>query len=75
MIEVPNAVADQLHMRHGWTVLSDDVQELLRRRTRSTSTTFTQVTAIINLPAMVIVAAGHGAPGGRHQGIGERSTT
>ena len=29
LIEIPNAIADQLHMRHGWTVLSDDVIKLL----------------------------------------------
>ena len=43
--------------RHGWTVLSDKVAKVLRRRTRSTSRRFPHVTAIINLPAMLIVAA------------------
>src|SRR5580692_8728554 len=30
MIEIPNAVADKLHMRHGWTALST-VKELLEK--------------------------------------------
>src|SRR5215471_19514849 len=28
LVEVPNAIADQLHMRHGWTVLDNDVIKL-----------------------------------------------
>ena len=54
MIEVPNAVADQLHMRHGWTALAT-VKELLEKNQIDFST-FNHVTAIINIPAMVIVA-------------------
>src|ERR1700751_845270 len=28
LIEVPNAIADQSHMRHGWTVLTDEIIKL-----------------------------------------------
>ena len=30
MIQVPDAVADQLHMRHGWTALTDTLTKLVR---------------------------------------------
>ena len=36
MIEIPNAIADQLHMRHGWTALNETSQAP-RRRTISTT--------------------------------------
>ena len=55
LVEVPNAIADQLHMRHGWTVLNDDVLKLFTNN-HIAYDTFTQVTAIINVPAMFIVA-------------------
>jgi APA family basic amino acid/polyamine antiporter len=54
LIEIPNAVADKLHMRHGWTALAT-VQELLQKN-HEVYTSFSQATAIINIPAMVIVA-------------------
>src|SRR5271156_1954605 len=54
MVEVPNAIANQLHMRHGWTALAT-VKDLLDKNQVDYST-FNQVTALINVPAMVIVA-------------------
>lgn len=54
MVEIPNAVANQLHMRHGWTALAT-VKELLEKNQIDYST-FNQVSALINVPAMVIVA-------------------
>ena len=55
MIEVPNAIADQLHMRHGWTMINEDVLKLFTTN-HIAYETFNQVTAIINMPAMFIVA-------------------
>jgi APA family basic amino acid/polyamine antiporter len=55
MIEVPNAVANQLHMRHGWSALTKEVEELLTKNQIDFSA-FPQVTAILNIPAMIIVA-------------------
>jgi basic amino acid/polyamine antiporter, APA family len=54
MIEVPNAIADKLHMRHGWAALST-VQDVLEKNQVDFST-FNHVTTLFNLPAMVIVA-------------------
>ena len=55
LIEIPNEIADKLHMRHGWSILGRGAGAA-RPRTRSISRAFSQVTAIINVPAMVIVA-------------------
>src|SRR5579883_3392405 len=55
LIEVPNAIADQLHMRHGWTVLNDDAIKLFQNH-QVAYDAFSQVTAVINIPAMFIVA-------------------
>jgi APA family basic amino acid/polyamine antiporter len=55
MIEVPNNIADQLHMRHGWSVLNNDVIELFHKHNIPYEG-FSQVTAIMNIPAMFIVA-------------------
>ena len=55
MVEVPNAIADQLHMRHGWTALTDELIKLFEKNAIPYDT-FTHVTAIINVPAMFIVA-------------------
>jgi basic amino acid/polyamine antiporter, APA family len=54
MIEVPDAVAGELHLRHGWSML-DSVKERLTAASVDFSS-FPTVSAIINLPAMVIVA-------------------
>ena len=54
LIEVPNAVAEKLHMRHGWSILGS-VKELLSKNQIDFST-FPQVTAVLNVPAMIIVA-------------------
>jgi len=54
LIEIPNAVAEQLHMRHGWSILSG-VKELLIKNQIDFSA-FPQVTAVLNVPAMLIVA-------------------
>jgi APA family basic amino acid/polyamine antiporter len=55
MIQVPDAIADQLHMRHGWSPLAK-VSELLAKNGIDYSA-FPQVTSLINLPAMFVVAA------------------
>jgi APA family basic amino acid/polyamine antiporter len=54
LIEIPNEVADKLHMRHGWSALAA-VEELLTKNQIDFSS-FLQVTAIFNIPAMIIVA-------------------
>ncbi|MGC8641064.1 MAG: amino acid permease, partial [Isosphaeraceae bacterium] len=54
LIEIPNEVANKLHLRHGWSAL-DSVQDLLTKNQIDFST-FPQVTAVLNIPAMLIVA-------------------
>jgi APA family basic amino acid/polyamine antiporter len=53
LIEVPDQVADSLHMRHGWATL-ESVKDLL---TTGQIESFSHATAYINIPAMFIVAA------------------
>ena len=53
MIEVPDAVASELHLRHGWSML-ESVRERLGGQCRFQR--HPQLSAIINLPAMVVVA-------------------
>ncbi len=55
MIFVSDTLADKLHLTHGWNVLAH-AQEVLTRA-QVDSSTFPQITAIVNLPAMLIVAA------------------
>jgi APA family basic amino acid/polyamine antiporter len=55
MIEVPDAVANQLHMRHGWTALTDQLVKLFNEN-KIAYAGFPQDTALINIPAMLIVA-------------------
>jgi APA family basic amino acid/polyamine antiporter len=54
LIEIPNDIADKLHMRHGWSILGT-VEELLTKNQVDYSA-FPQVTAMLNIPAMIIVA-------------------
>src|SRR3954451_23189268 len=54
LVEVPDAIANQLHMRHGWAPLAN-VTELFEKN-QIDYASFSQATAIINLPAMFIVA-------------------
>jgi APA family basic amino acid/polyamine antiporter len=54
LIEVPNEIADKLHMRHGWTAISDQLVTLFKENAVDYAS-FPSVTAIFNLPAMVIV--------------------
>ncbi|HEV3165836.1 MAG TPA: amino acid permease [Isosphaeraceae bacterium] len=54
MIEVPDAIAAQLHLRHGWSMF-DSVKDRLATAGIDFSS-YPQVSAVINLPAMVIVA-------------------
>jgi APA family basic amino acid/polyamine antiporter len=54
MIEVPDKVAAELHLRHGWSML-DSVKDRLVASGIDFSS-YPQVSAIINLPAMVVVA-------------------
>jgi basic amino acid/polyamine antiporter, APA family len=53
LIEIPDEVANTLHMRHGWSALAA-VEELLTKNGIDFSS-FPQVTAILNVPAMIIV--------------------
>lgn len=55
LIEIPNAVADQLHMRHGWTELTASLTKLLTEKGVDFAS-FPTVTAVVNVPAMLIVA-------------------
>lgn len=55
LIEVPNAVADQLHMRHGWSEMTDSITKLFTENGVDFSS-FATATGILNLPAMFIVA-------------------
>jgi basic amino acid/polyamine antiporter, APA family len=54
MVEVPDKVASDLHLRHGWSML-DSVKDRLVAAGIDFSS-YPQVSAIINLPAMIIVA-------------------
>jgi APA family basic amino acid/polyamine antiporter len=56
LIDIPNEIADKLHMRHGWQTYTDDIVKLLAANSVDVST-LTQVTSLFNLPAMFIVAA------------------
>jgi APA family basic amino acid/polyamine antiporter len=53
MVNVPNDVADRLHMRHGWSALSS-VEKVLTDAKVDFST-FEHITAVVNIPAMFIV--------------------
>ena len=57
MIQIPDAVADKLHLRHGWTVAGRPPRTCSPRHAGRLLDGFPQVTAIINLPAMLVVAA------------------
>jgi APA family basic amino acid/polyamine antiporter len=54
MIQVPDGVANTLHLGHGWQPL-ENVQKVLTEHHVDFSA-FARATAIINLPAMLIVA-------------------
>jgi APA family basic amino acid/polyamine antiporter len=54
MIQVPDDLANRLHLKHGWSMLAS-VEDLLRKAGID-YTQFPQVTAILNVPAMLIVA-------------------
>lgn len=54
MIELPDKIAESLHLQHGWSTLGS-VQKLLMEHNIDFSA-FPQATAIINIPAMLIVA-------------------
>jgi len=54
MIEVPDAVAQRLHLRHGWSMLAS-VQDKLAGAGIDYSA-FPQTTALFNAPAMLVVA-------------------
>jgi APA family basic amino acid/polyamine antiporter len=54
MIHVPDAIADKFHLAHGWSALSAVQKVLMENQVDFTA--FPQVTALINLPAMLIVA-------------------
>src|SRR5262249_40881196 len=54
MVQVPDEVAARLHLRHGWSML-DSVKDRLTEAHVDFSG-YPTVTALINLPAMVVVA-------------------
>jgi APA family basic amino acid/polyamine antiporter len=54
LVLVPDTIAEQLHMRHGWSTL-ESVKELLVQN-HIAYETFQHTTAYINIPAMLIVA-------------------
>ncbi|WP_165071552.1 amino acid permease [Paludisphaera rhizosphaerae] len=54
MIEVPDAIAAQLHLRHGWSMLESVKEALVTAGVDYSG--FPQVTALFNAPAMLIVA-------------------
>jgi APA family basic amino acid/polyamine antiporter len=54
LISIPDTVADQLKMRHGWSPMSDSLIKMLTEKGVDYSG-FEQVTALVNLPAMFIV--------------------
>jgi APA family basic amino acid/polyamine antiporter len=53
MIQVPDAVAGELHLRHGWSMLSSVKDRLTEAHIDFSD--YQKLTAIINLPAMFIV--------------------
>jgi APA family basic amino acid/polyamine antiporter len=53
MIEVPDQVASELHLRHGWSML-DSVKERLEAA-HVDFASYPQLTALFNLPAVIIV--------------------
>ena len=54
LIEVPNAVADALHMRHGWSAFTKDLIDLFTKNGVDYSA-FATTTGVFNVPAVVIV--------------------
>jgi basic amino acid/polyamine antiporter, APA family len=54
MVEVPDKVASDLHLRHGWSMLESVKERLVAANIDFSG--YPQVSAIINLPAMIIVA-------------------
>ncbi|MDE2506274.1 MAG: amino acid permease [Planctomycetota bacterium] len=54
MIFTPDDIANQLHMRHGWSVF-ESVKELFEKN-QVAFESFQTATAVINVPAMFIVA-------------------
>jgi APA family basic amino acid/polyamine antiporter len=55
MINVPDKIASDLHLRHGWSML-DSVKTRLTEAHIDYSA-FEQVTSLFNMPAMLVVAA------------------
>ena len=53
MIQVPDAIAGELHLRHGWSMLASVEERLTKAHIDFSS--YPHLTSIINLPAMVIV--------------------
>jgi APA family basic amino acid/polyamine antiporter len=55
LYEIPNAIADKLHMRHGWTEMTDSVTKLMTENGID-YTSFPNVAGVLNVPAMFVVA-------------------
>jgi APA family basic amino acid/polyamine antiporter len=55
MINVTNEAATTLHMTPGWTALTDSLKEVFTKYQINWQT-FEQTTAVINVPAMIVIA-------------------
>jgi APA family basic amino acid/polyamine antiporter len=55
LIDVPAAIAGAVHVKPGWQVVSDQLMGLIQGA-GTDPTTLSQVTAIFNLPAVIIIA-------------------
>ncbi|HLG13477.1 MAG TPA: amino acid permease [Blastocatellia bacterium] len=56
LVNVTQAAADKLHMAAGWTALTTDLQDVFTKYDVAWQS-FDQMTSVINVPAMVIIAA------------------
>src|SRR5262249_57874975 len=54
LINVTEAAAQKLHMASGWTVLTGDLKDVFTKYDVSWQT-FESMTAVINIPAMLII--------------------
>ena len=74
MINLPADAAQALYLDPGWGELTDDVKKGLDEK-KIAWKSFPRQTAVINVPAMLVVAAIDRPARRRHQGVGAGSTT
>ncbi len=55
LINVTESAAQQLHMAPGWTVLTNDLKDVFTKYSVDWQT-FEQMTSVINVPAMIVIA-------------------